>query len=208
VRIRHAELEDVRANPTAWAAAKLDPRSQFMRSGFAQANRMAIYYFHKTADANAAQRYLVDLMDRLNLRNLARRSAAEFELQGYLEWFRRENPVVVARKLRVELDIGAGQLLCGEVPRVDLDLRTEGYRAILLGDVSPNWRDELRMPLLQRAVANRIARDESTVAIGVQMLDGGGLDTVRYSARQVQSAMRRVNDIASQVAQRLGSQNR
>ena len=60
------------------------------------------------------------------------------------------------------------------------------------------------MPLLQRAVALRLSRDEQDVAVGIQNLDGTGLEVVRFSLRQIESAMRRVQSLSSQVAQRLG----
>jgi hypothetical protein len=166
---------------------------------------MAIYAFHKSGSEEAARSYLQGIMDRLDLNNPSRRSAVEFELEGYLRWCRTENPIVLARKLRVGMDIGAGLVLGGEVSRVDLDISDGGYRAILLGDTSPGWRNELRMPLLQRAVAGRMERGELDVRVGVQALDGSGLQTVRYSGSQIEDAMRRVREVATQVSRRLGA---
>jgi len=111
-------------------------------------------------------------MARLNLRNNARRRDAGQQLDRYLSWFIQEQPIILARKLRVELPLGRRAVFCGEIPRVDLDRRTGSYRAVLLGDIRAGWQDELRMPLLQRAAARKMQRDEEEFIIGVQALDG------------------------------------
>ena len=189
IRIRHGELERLRSDPRAWAAERTGPPG-WVRSGFGQAVRLAINHFHATGDVGSARRYLASIMDRLNLRNSVRRRDAVRQLKAYVDWCMQERPVVLARRLRIELPLGPRAVFCGEVSRVDLDRSNGGYRAILLGDAQTGWRDELRMPLLQRAAAQKMQRDEDDFRVGVQNLDGSGLVVVRFGENERDEAAR------------------
>ena len=103
-------------------------------------------------------------------------------------WAEHEGLIVADRKVRLAYDLGSGVLLTGEVSRVDVDLVGGGYRAILLGAADQDWRDELRTPLLQRAVAKHFDRHESEVAIGVQALDATGLETAHFGTTDIDDA--------------------
>jgi hypothetical protein len=57
-----------------------------------------------------------------------------------------------------------------------------------------------RFPLLQRVVATAFSRDEATVRIGIQDLDGTGLTiSPPSSASQIDAAERKVRHLAKQV---------
>ena len=203
MRISHSELEACRRDVSRWVAAKLNPAAG-PRAGYAGMTKLAIYKFHATGDADTARDHLRALLGRFG--DTGKKLSAEYQLDAYIDWAEREGLIVADRKVRLGFDLGSGLLLGGEVSRVDVDLQG-GYRAVLLGACDPDWRDELRTPLLQRAVARHFAREEGEVSIGVQELDGGDLQTVRYSEAEIDAAEARARIVAAQLAREFERQS-
>jgi hypothetical protein len=79
----------------------------------------------------------------------------------------------------------------------------DGYRGVLLGARTTKWQTELRMPLIQRALADMYGRPLELFSVGFQELDGSALDVVQYSARQDQRAVRALGALADEVLQHL-----
>ncbi|MDQ6770280.1 MAG: hypothetical protein M3Z54_09860 [Gemmatimonadota bacterium] len=172
-----------------------------MRIGYDGAIKLAINDFHKHANPRSGLVYLGDLLAKLKLTNPQRALGAEYTLQGYMEWYVREQPIVAACKARVELELGHDVILGGEVSRVDVLVAQDRYRGILLGEFDPsNWRAQLRMPLLQRAIAVKFERGEEDVVVGVQNLDGSGLDTHSYSQRSLENAETEAKTLARTIS--------
>lgn len=198
MKISHSELEVCRGNVRQWVAAQLNPGSGGPRPGYAAVTRLAIYKYHATGDADAAREHLERLLGRF--KSTSRKLSAEGELNSYVAWAEREGVIVADRKVRLNYDLESGIYLGGEVPRVDVDLVGGGYRAVLLGYDAPAWRSELRTPLLQRAIASHFQRDESEVVVGVQALDGSGLEVVRFTTAEINAAEASAKTLASQIA--------
>jgi hypothetical protein len=160
--------------------------------------KLAIYKYHSTDDADAAREHLRNLLGRFG--NTGKKLSAEYELDTYMAWAEREGLIVADRRVRISYDLGSGVLLGGEVSRVDVDVIGGGYRAILLGAHGPDWGTELRTALLQRAVAQHFNRDEAEVAVGVQDLDGSGLETLRFTLEEIDVADMQARALATQLA--------
>jgi hypothetical protein len=202
VRISHGELEACRRDVARWVAAKLNP-GPGPRAGYAGMTKLAIYKYHATGDADAAREHLRALLRRFG--DTGKKLSAEYQLDAYIDWAEREGLIVADRKVRLGYDLGSGVLLGGEVSRVDVDL-AGGYRGVLLGACDPNWRTELRTPLLQRAVARHFDRDEAEVTVGVQALDGSDLQTVQFSHAEIDAAEAGARSLAARLAQELDRQ--
>jgi hypothetical protein len=160
--------------------------------------KLAIYRYHSTDDADAAREHLRNLLGRFG--NTGKKLSAEYELDSYIAWAERQGLIVADRKVRIGYDLGSGVLLGGEVSRVDVDVVGGGYRAILLGTHDPDWGTELRTPLLQRAVAQHFDRDETEVAVGVQSLNGSGLEALRFTMKEIDAAEVQARALATQLA--------
>jgi hypothetical protein len=78
-----------------------------------------------------------------------------------------------------------------------LDVLPSGYRALLLGQYSRGWENQLRMPLLQGAVARRYGRPIDHIAVGVQHLDGSGLIAKQYSPIEMATAESEFRNIST-----------
>jgi len=99
-------------------------------------------------------------------------------------------------KLRLNYEIDPGIMLGGEVPRIDFNAGPAIYNGILLGPSDADWASKPSMPVLQYAIAARIQRDPTEVAVGVQGLDGSGLRVVQYNPAQIRSALSTVRRVA------------
>jgi len=72
-----------------------------------------------------------------------------------------------------------------------VDITTNGYRAVLLGAAPEDWKNQLRMPLIQLAVASMYNRPANQTEVGFQNLDGSKLTTTLYSRSQIERAGRK-----------------
>src|SRR4051812_38601527 len=100
MRLRHAQLEDVRRNPKAWVEAQSGGQG-FVRLGYDGAIKLSINDFHKHSEDSVALSYLQNLLARNKLTSPQRGAAAEFTLKGYMVWCHETQPIVANSKARV-----------------------------------------------------------------------------------------------------------
>ena len=196
MKISHRQLESCNENPQLWVVTTRDG-SPFRSIGFAYATQLAIYRFHESGSEEESQEYLSQICSRRGLKNAARISEAEDNLRDYIEWTMNASPIIAAWKVRIDFDIGSNWRLGGEVSRVDIDIAADRYRGILLGARNDDWRQELRMPLLQRTLAEKFERQEEEIEIGVQDFDGSNLEVQQYSKNDVQDAVEKARNLAN-----------
>jgi hypothetical protein len=80
--------------------------------------------------------------------------------------------------------------LGGSIDRIDVILNPEQQmQGFFLGRHSGNWRRELRMPLVQHALATFLHWPLEEVAVGVQLIDGGEPEVQQYSGVEVSEAL-------------------
>ena len=185
MNISHTQLDDCRSNPRSWVQAKAGP-DPFFSYGYNQALLHAIHTYHRSnGDAKGARQYLQDTINR-NFQNEVRSDEIQEWLRAYIQWHKQSGVVVADTKFRIKLNLGVLLELRGEMHR--LDVLPVGYRALLLGNYQRDWQNQLRMPLLQRAVALKYGRPPERIEVGVQHLDGAGLLTRNYSNGEIARA--------------------
>jgi hypothetical protein len=185
MNISHTQLEDCRKNPRSWVQALAGPRP-FFKMGYNQALLHAIHRYHRSSsDASTARKYLQKLVDK-HFQNEARSEDIQEKLEAYIKWHKGSGLIVADSKFRIKLNLSVLLELRGEMHR--FDMLPNGYRAMLLGDYSPNWEHQLRMPLLQRAAALRFGRPVSDVSVGVQHLDGSHIKVKLYPKAEIAEA--------------------
>jgi hypothetical protein len=195
-RISHRDLESLRSDPAAWVASKKS--GGFPRFGYGAALRNAVSHFHKTGDSSAALAHMLASLDKNNLNNQQRRQESEDDLAAYIHALAKSNSIFIERNPKVFLPLGNGVILGGLISKIDLNPTDGSYQAILLGPFSATWKDELRMPLIQRAIANKMKRDESDVQVGVQAL-GDALMLASYSAHEIDEAFDEATELTTSV---------
>ena len=186
MKFRHGELESLREDVNAWVARKKASTSG-PRMSYKHATRMGIYRLHRGDSVSSAAKYLEGFLDSYSLKSAQKREECEADLHEYARWMKKEALTSLLSKTRLQTEVASDLYIGGEIPRIDL-LSTGGYRAILLGDDAGGWREQLRMPIIQRAVAQVLKRPENLVSVGVQAIDGNGLDWTSFSKAEIEEA--------------------
>jgi hypothetical protein len=184
MKISHRELEECRRSAMVWWQGR-QSASAFHTFGYGQALLNAIHRYHRTDSARVARSHLRQMIDR-NFTDGKRIDNLEADFESYIRWHRRSGIIVADSNIRVSYSIGGFLDLSGLISR--LDITDTGYRAIILGGGRANWRTELRMPLIQSAIALRYGRPVDEVAVGVQQPDGNALEEEVYTPGQITSA--------------------
>jgi len=201
MKISHTEIESCRRSPRAWIRERIKPGGGGPRTGYDGATKKAIYNFHKILDAAEARRYLERAFRSYKLTSTSRMAQALVFLNAYIGWYERTSPVVVGSRLLLDYDLGSGWRLGGEISRADLDLRTGKYNCVILGKAPLNWREQGRMPLIQRALADKLERPESDISVGFQNLDGTSIDLFSFPLRKLDEAEEAARKLIRDVAQ-------
>ena len=129
------------------------------------------------------------MMIRNKLRNVSRVENVFERFEVYAAWLSSSAPDVVEIGARLAMPIGS-VILAGVIDRVDLV--KAGFRGVLMGPYEADWKTELRMPLIQKALAVRYERPSEQFAVGVQALDGTGLLEVRFDEGSIRRAEKRL----------------
>jgi len=205
IRLSYRQFATASADARAWVAARVAPGGPGPRHSYDAITRDAIYRLHDGDSATAARAYLRRRLDKATrLKSIVRKDEAEYKLVGYANWLDAEKPVVADWRVRLQYDLGHGVVLSGEVPRIDYDLGTDRYRAVLLGAEPDDWPSGPRFALLQRAVARLLGRDESLVAVATQELDGSALQTVVFPTTDLDAAEAEAVTLAADIARYYG----
>jgi hypothetical protein len=152
--------------------------------GYERVLRLSIRHFHKSSSP-AARDYMAEMIRKHNLRNVSKINEIEISLDRYVRWATGERLKVADTKVNIGYQMGFLELR-GEIGRVDVT--STGYRAVLLGKVPDGWEQQLRMPLIQIAVALMYGRPQDKTEVGFQELDASNLAARIYSERQIQKA--------------------
>lgn len=187
MRISHTQLESCLANPRTWYRASLAGESHPYLMGYDRVLRLSIFHFHKSSGP-ASRDYMAEMVRKHHLRNVSRINEIESSLDRYVRWATEERLKVADTKVNIAHQMGFLELR-GEIGRVDVT--STGYRAVLLGKVPADWEHQLRMPLIQAAVALMYGRPQDKTEVGFQGLDASNLATRLYTERQIQEAQRK-----------------
>jgi hypothetical protein len=187
MRISHTQLESCLANPLAWYLSSLAAEPHPYLMGYDRVLRLSIFRFHGTSDVEARD-YMARMIRRHNLSNVSRIEEAEISLNRYITWATHERLKVADTGVNIVYRLGFLELR-GEIGRVDVT--DSGYRAVLLGKAPQDWERQLRMPLIQAAIAQMYGRPQEKTEVGFQRLDASKLVTKLYSELEIQKARRK-----------------
>ncbi len=194
MKIRHKQLELCRSSPKNWVASKQEGggRSSF---GYNQALNYAISTFHNTDSIKSA---LVRLDGYAKNFKNAKRIAKLYEfLDEYAKWYAASGIISADSNVLLAYPLKSNWQLGGLISRVDY-LGSE-YRAVLFESIAPGWKDQLRMPLIQTAIALRYGRPAPEVRVGFQEINGNKLTDTRYTTSQRSLADAEFKKIGAQV---------
>jgi hypothetical protein len=194
IRLSLSRLEEARRNPERFAANMA--RAGGMKMSRTRALQLATYYFHRQdQDPDAALRYLVDLYSR-NFKTPENLPKLEEHLQDYIADYKRRGTTTyqVQGRLAIPVTSDPDVLFTGELGRADLG---GGHYAVwLFGMKRFDWASELRMPLIQAAVAQRHGVGPDLVSVGWYFFEPGEYDAETFNSQQIESAREEAEKIA------------
>jgi hypothetical protein len=187
MRISHTQLESCLANPRSWYRTAIAAESHPYLMGYDRVLRLSIFRFHHASE-RAARDYMTQMVRRHAFKNAQRVHEIEASLERYIAWASAEGLRVADTNVNIACEIGFLELR-GQISRVDVT--ATGYRAVLLGEVPADWHSQLRMPLIQFAIALMYGRQQDRTEVGFQNLDAGNLVTSLYTNQQIDRARRK-----------------
>ncbi len=195
MKISHKQLESCRISPKSWVASR-QPGAGWASFGYRQALNLAISAFHSTNNIGTAKAK-VDGYVAKNFKDAKRIADLYGYLDEYAKWFATSGIISADSNVLLAYPLTSNWQLGGLISRVDY--LQSGYRAVLFEGIAPGWEDQLRMPLIQTAIAVRYGRPATEVKVGFQELDGNTLTDTRYNIAQRSSAEDEFKKIGAQV---------
>jgi hypothetical protein len=184
-KISHKYLEACRTSPKAWAMSQTSGGG-FATFGYRQALNNAICVFHRSGNLKAAESKLEELIER-NFTNSKRSDAIRGELTDYAKWFSKAGIIIADSNVTLNYPTKGFWHLGGIIARVDIT--PNGYRAVLFEAFDNSWKSQLRMPLIQLAIAEQFGRPPAEVRVGLHDLDGNATTDGAFSSSQRQAAL-------------------
>ena len=195
MKISHKDLEACRFSPKSWIQSKKSSGG-FGRMGFKQALGYAICEFHKEENVKSALKKLDGYVTN-NFKNEKKIQKLYETFDGYTKWFSQSGIISADANILLNYPSSGQWHLGGLISRVDLT--ESGYRAVLFEVAGTGWKDQLRMPLIQLAIANYYGRPEKEIRVGMQNLDGNVLVDTRYGADKRSEALEEFLKLGGQV---------
>jgi len=192
------DLEEARANPLQYHAKLIGGNSETqMRYGFANAIRDAIHRFHTSGDSLASRSYLIGQLGRF--RNQRRIAETIDSFDWYVVASQQQGWPCFKSRLKIKLAVPerVGHLIecTGQIDRVDI-VPTGGFAGWLIKNTElDGWSAQLRMPLMQKAIASELAVDISEVSIGIYSLKDNDCEFRRFSRQSISEAERQLDSL-------------
>jgi hypothetical protein len=203
MRLALGAIEEALANPAAFRARADAGDGGGFGYTYASALRNAIYRYHSTTDRNDAAEYLEEsIQNSTKLRSAQRRAETIDQLDWYIEQHTALGWPTFDTRVRISVPVparAADSLTCTcEVGRIDM-VPTGGYAAWLLAStVGPDWRNELRMPLLQGTLADvTLAVPSNEIQVGIYDLSARAVLSTTFAENVILAARRRFNRLVS-----------
>jgi hypothetical protein len=190
-RLPLRELEEASADPTGYRAKLYGPPRQAQGSIYFNALRNTIFNFHKPQwTAAQAESYLEDRL--ANAANAARRAEAFDQFHWYLEQYRALRWATALTRLNPSISLPPSVTpdltLSGQIARVDL-VPSGGYAGwIFASGAASGWQQELRMPILQEALADEMNTTSDDVIVGIYAFQDRSVKHTSYSATEIREA--------------------
>ncbi len=190
-RLPLRELEEANADPAGYRAKLFGPSRQAQGSIYFNTLRNAIFNFHKPRwTAAEAESYIEErLADAANASRRAevldqfRWYVGEYETRGWTKFLTRMN-VDITLPSRAPADLA----ISGQVARVDLVPSGEYAGWIFVSGNARGWRQELRMPLTQEALARNLNVATDEIIVGVYAFRSRSVEHTSYSAAELTAA--------------------
>lgn len=197
MKISHKELEACRLSPKVWLARRSAQESSGsqIRFSYNQALNYAISDLHRSNNITLS-------LDKLNsylkkFKDEKRKELIRIRLIGYANWLKTAGVIPVDSNVTVNFPASGEWHLGGWVSRVDII--PTGYSAVLFAAIVKEWREQLRMPLIQLAVAEKYGRPASEIRVGLQDLEDNQMVDFRFPKANLDAAVAEFMKLGDQI---------
>lgn len=190
-RLPLRELEEANADPAGYRAKLYGPPRQAQGSIYFNTLRNAIFNFHKPQwTAAQSENYLEDRL--AGAPNALRKAEVLDQFHWYLEQYKALGWPTALTRLNVNIPLPpwtpADLSISGQIARVDF-APSGGYAGwIFVNGDARGWRQEMRMPLLQEALAQEMNVPIDGVLVGIYAFQDRVAKHTRYSATEIREA--------------------
>lgn len=190
-RIPLGDLKKASEDPTKYRAKLSNFSGGYRGSVYFNALRNAIFNYHKPDwTATQAEQYLERSLE--NHPNALRKAEVSEQLRWYVGEYVARGWTTFRTRLNVSVPLpswaSSDLSVSGEISRIDL-VPSGGYAGwLLLSGNAGAWRDELRMPLIQKMLAQEMNITSDEITVGVYALREGKVEHTSYSAREIKTA--------------------
>lgn len=149
----------------------------------------AIGEYHQTESLADAEKYLEDRFVN-NFRNIGELPEYVKKLRHYVREFRNTGNIFVRTRDNIVVPLPPRYkefAVSGQAARIDL-IQQGGYGVWVFGRNVPDWRDDPRMPLLQKAYAHKLNVDLGEITVGMYDFEVGKHASRQYSETEVEKA--------------------
>jgi hypothetical protein len=190
-RLPLRELEEANADPSGYRAKLYGSPRQAQGSIYFNALRNTIFNFHKPQwTAAQAESYLEERL--ADAANASRKAEAFDQFHWYLEQYRALGWATAFTRLNVNIPrppwAPTDLSISGQIARVDL-VHSGGYAGwIFVSGAARTWRQELRMPLVQEALAGEMNVTAHEVLVGIYAFQDRFVEHTSYSTTEIREA--------------------
>ena len=196
MRLSLTQLETARSDPRAMATTLRSGTKSRLRFSRAQALYLSARKFHKQNDnLTAARDYLIAVYRRNFLQPKEMLKLLN-ELDLYAGAYQATGNTITNLGARISITIDSDFQLTGEIPRIDI-VPSGGYAIWLFSRSDRQWKDELRMPIIQYYFAQTFGVDISSVSVGFYFFTAARYDSNRYSQAKIDNARRECRSLGA-----------
>ena len=199
IRLSHADLEIARNDPAA-LRERLKTPPRYAGPSRKRYLGWAIRKHYHSSGLETASRYV---REHFGARGFTSESVTRFlsYLDGYDRAFREYEKRlvdVIRTGARIGRRVAPGCVLTGEIDRIDLT--QDGYAVWLFDLWQPDWRNQLRMPVLQWHFAQELGAPLSEVTVGFYSYEDRRYDSVAFGRRKVLAAVAEAGSVAASLS--------
>lgn len=196
------ELERARRDPKKVASAKLR-KFAGLKPTFPMYWMYAAKLYHKLMEQNDvdAETQAVQYLSQHCIAKLSGTSGFEEKLltysrklENYFERYTELKRPTIQTNKRVHFDSIFGHFVSGKVARLDM-IPSGGFAVTNFETHTSDWKGQLRIPIIQRAVADELRCSTSDVQVGIYCMETEKHDYVTCSNAQVNAAIKELQVI-------------
>jgi hypothetical protein len=188
LKISLTELEEIRRDPIAYKSKRESGFIQRGRSSYFGVLKNTIHTYHKSSNVQAGMDYMEAKLERFMDPRKCQKIVDDFH--WYLIEYQRVGWPVVKTQFNIAVPLTIQYWdsfkITGQINRIDMS-PNGGYAAWLFRkDDASGWKSELRMPIIQNAIAVELGVNTSMTSVGVYDFNNHNSQIYSFTDKEVE----------------------